>query len=366
MVLVVGRTAELVVTRGSAEGPISYDSTKGKKKMRRATTAEIASACFTSTVALVTSIGPGHAATANPGQATARGYPDKPIRIIVPSQAGGGADIVARIVGQKLTDAWGQQVVIDNRIGAVGPEIAARALPDGYTFMFTTSALTVREALFAKPGYNTLRDFTPVTQVLSQSNVLVVHPSLQAKTVRDLISIAKAKPGELNYGSGGNGTSNHLAGVLFQQMAGIDTVHVPFKGIPAALNDTVAGRVHYLMGSPVSTLPHVKEGRLRLIAVTTPKRSPSLPDTPTIAEALPGYEFTGWFGLFAPARVVREVVDKLHKETVRIVYLPEVKQKLQLDAAEPVGSTPEEFTAHLKTELARWNKVVKAGGIKLE
>jgi tripartite-type tricarboxylate transporter receptor subunit TctC len=293
-------------------------------------------------------------------------YPEKPIRVIVPSQAGGGADIVARVLGQKLSEAWGQQVVVDNRIGAVGPEIAARALPDGYTFMFTTSALTVREALFAKPGYNTLRDFQPITQVLSQSNVLVVHPSIQAKTVRELIAVAKAKPGQLNYGSGGNGTSNHLAGVLFQTMAGIDVVHVPFKGIPAALTDTVAGRVHYMMGSPVSTLPHVKEGRLRLIAVTTPKRSPTLPDVPAIAESLPGYEFTGWMGFLAPVKVSRAIVDKLYRETARIVFLADVKQKLQLDAAEPVGSTPEAFTAHLQNELARWTKVVKAGGIKLE
>ncbi|HEX2825998.1 MAG TPA: tripartite tricarboxylate transporter substrate binding protein [Burkholderiales bacterium] len=294
------------------------------------------------------------------------GWPTKPIRVIVPSQAGGGADIVARMIGQKLTDAWGQQVVIDNRIGAVGAEIAAKAPPDGQTLMFTTSALSVREALYAKPGYDTKRDFQPVTQVLSQSNVLVVHPSLAVTTVPQLIALAKSKPGQLNYGSGGNGTSNHLAGVLFQQLAGIDVVHVPYKGVPAALIDTVAGRMHYTIGSPVSTLPHVKEGRLRLIAVTTPKRSPRLPNVPTIAESLPGYEFTGWMGFFAPIKVARPIADKLYRETRRIVYLPDVKQKLQLDAAEPVGSTPTEFSAYVASELARWTKVVKAGGIKVE
>jgi tripartite-type tricarboxylate transporter receptor subunit TctC len=286
--------------------------------------------------------------------------------VIVPSQAGGGADIVARMIGQKLTDAWGQQVVIDNRIGAVGAEIAAKAPPDGQTLMFTTSALSVREALYAKPGYDTKRDFQPVTQVLSQSNVLVVHPSLAVTTVPQLIALAKSKPGQLNYGSGGNGTSNHLAGVLFQMLAGIDVVHVPYKGVPAALIDTVAGRMHYTIGSPVSTLPHVKEGRLRLIAVTTPKRSPTLPNVPTIAESLPGYEFTGWMGFFAPIKVARPIVDKLYRETRRIVYLPDVKQKLQLDAAEPVGSTPTEFSAYVASELARWTKVVKAGRIKVE
>ena len=298
--------------------------------------------------------------------ATAPSWPSKPIRVIVPSQAGGGADIVARMIGQKLGEAWGQQIVIDNRIGAIGAEIAAKAVPDGQTLMFTTSALTVREALYTKPGYDTLRDFQPVTQVLSQSNVLVVHPSLAVASVPQLVALAKAKPGQLNYGSGGNGTSNHLAGVLFQTLAAIDVVHVPFKGVPAALIDTVAGRVHYTIGSPVSTLPHVKEGRLRLIAVTTPKRSPTLPDVPTIAEFLPGYEFTGWMGFLAPIKVARPIVDQLYRETRRIVYLPDVRQKLQLDAAEPVGSTPEEFTAHVRTELVRWTRVVKAGGIKME
>ncbi len=296
----------------------------------------------------------------------ASAYPTKPLRVIVPSQAGGGADIVARVIGQKLAEAWGQQVVIDNRIGAVGPEIASKALPDGHTLMFTTSALAVRDALYSKLPYNTLRDFQPVTQVITQSNVLVVHPSLPVRTVPELIAIARAKSGQLNYGSGGNGTSNHLAGVLFQTMAGIDVVHVPYKGVPAALTDTVAGRVQYTIGSPVSTLPHVKDARLRLIAVTTPKRSPTLPEVPTIAESLPGYEFTGWMGFLVPVKVPRAIVDKLYREALRIVYLPEVKQKLQLDAAEPVGSTPDEFTAYLKSEIARWTKVVKAGGIKLE
>jgi tripartite-type tricarboxylate transporter receptor subunit TctC len=298
--------------------------------------------------------------------ATAPPWPAKPIRVIVPSQAGGGADIVARMLGQKLSEAWGQQIVIDNRIGAVGAEIAAKAVPDGQTLMFTTSALTVREALYTKPGYDTLRDFRPVTQVLSQSNVLVVHPSLPVSTVPQLVALAKAKSGQLNYGSGGNGTSNHLAGVLFQTLAGIDVVHVPFKGVPAALIDTVAGRVHFTIGSPVSTLPHVKEGRLRLIAVTTPKRSPTLPGVPTIAESLPGYEFTGWMGFLAPTKVAPAIVDKLYRETRRIVDLPDVKQKLQLDAAEPVGSTPDEFTAHIRNELARWTQVVKAGGIRMD
>ena len=298
--------------------------------------------------------------------APAHSYPTKSVRVIVPSQAGGGADIVARILGQKLTEAWGQQVVIDNRIGAVGAEIASKAMPDGYTIMFTTSALAVRESLYSKLPYNTLRDFQPVTQVLSQSNVLVAHPSIPARNAQELIAYAKTRPGQLNYASGGNGTSNHLAGALFQLLGNIDVVHIPFKGVPAALIDTVAGRVQYTFGSPVSSLPHVKEGRLRLLGVTTPKRSPSLPDVPAIAESLPGYEFTGWMGFLVPVKVSRAIVDKLHKDSVRIVHQPDVKQKLLLDAAEPVGSTPEEFTAHIKAEVTRWTKVVKAAGIKVD
>jgi tripartite-type tricarboxylate transporter receptor subunit TctC len=298
--------------------------------------------------------------------ACAQPYPAKPITVIVPSQAGGGADIIARVIGQKLTEAWGQQIVVDNRIGVIGAEFAAKAPPDGHTLMFTTSALTVRESLYRKLPYSTLRDFQPVTQVLSQSNVLVVHPSVPVKTIKELIALARAKPGELNYGSGGSGTSNHLACALLQLLAHIDVVHIPYKGVPAALNDLIGGHVHYLISSPVSSLPHVKQNRLRLIAVTTPRRSPALPDVPTIAETLPGYEFTGWMGLLAPVKVPRALVDKLNREIVRIVHLPEVKQKFEVDAADPVGSTPEEFTEHLKVELARWTKVVNAAGIHVE
>ncbi len=299
--------------------------------------------------------------------AGAQQYPVRPIRIIVPSQAGGGADIVARAIAQKLTQAWGQSVIVDNRIGIVGAETAARATPDGYTVMFTTSALAVRESVYRDLPYSTLRDFQPVTQAVTQSNVLVVYPPVPAKSVKELVALAKAKPGQLNYGSGGNATSNHLAGELFRLLAGIDVVHVPYKGVPAALTDTIAGRMQYTFGSPVSTLPHVKDGRLRLLAVTTAKRAPALPDVPTIAEAgLPGYDFTGWMGMLVPRAVARPIVVQLHKETARIVHLPDVKQRFQLDAAEPVGNSPEEFGALLKAEIARWTKVVSEAKIKAD
>ena len=297
----------------------------------------------------------------------AQQYPTRPVRVIVPSQAGGGADIVARAIAQKLTEAWGQPVIVDNRIGVVGAESAARAAPDGYTIMFTTSALAVREAVYRNLPYSTLRDFQPVSQAVTQSNLLVTNPALPVKNVRELIALAKAKPGQLNYGSGGNATSNHLAGELFRLLAGIDVVHVQYKGVPAALMDTIAGRMHYTTGSPVSTLPHVKEGRLRLLAVTTAKRAPALPDVPTVAEAgVPGYEFTGWMGLLVPRALPRAIVMQLNRETARIVHLPDVKQRFQVDAAEPVGNSPEEFSAFLAAEIARWTKVVRDAGIKAD
>jgi tripartite-type tricarboxylate transporter receptor subunit TctC len=299
--------------------------------------------------------------------AFAQPYPTKPVRVIVPSQAGGGADIVARTIGQKLTEVLGQQFVVDNRIGIVGAEIVAKAAPDGYTLMFTTSALAVRASVYGKLPYDTLKDFQPVTQTLSQSNVLVVHPSVPAKNVSELVALAKSRPAQLNYGSGGNATSNHLAGELFKLLANIQVVHVPYRGVPLAITDVVAGRVQYIFGSPVSTLPQVKEGKLRLLAVTTPKRTPALPHVPTIAEAgLPGYEFTGWMGFFAPVKMPRATVDRLHAESVKILRQPEISRRLQAEAAEPVGSSPAEFAAFLKDEIARWTKVARAAQIKVD
>ena len=285
----------------------------------------------------------------------------------MPSQAGGGADIVARAIAQKMSESFGQQVVVDNRIGIVGAEIVAKSAADGYTLMFTTSALAVREAVYSKLPFSTLRDFAPVSQAVTQSNVLVSHPSVAAKNVQELVALAKAKPGQLNFGSGGNATSAHLAGELFRLLAGIDVVHVPYKGVPAALGDTIAGRMHYTVGSPVSTLHHVKDGRLRLLAVTTPKRAPALPEVPTVAESgVPGYEFTGWMGLLAPAATPRAVIARLHAEAARIVHLPDVKARFVIDAADPVGGTPEQFAAFLQSEIERWRKVVKQARIKAD
>ena len=299
--------------------------------------------------------------------ALAENWPTRPLRIIVPSAAGGAGDIVARAVGQKLTESWGQQVIVDNRNGIVGAEIAAHAAPDGYTIMFSTSALSIRESVYSKLPFNTLRDFVPVGQVVSQSNVLVAHPAVPVKSVQDLVAYARARPGELNYGSSGNASSNHLAGELFKLLARVNIVHVPYKGLPQAVTDLLGGRVQIVFGSPSSTLPSARDGRLRLIAVTTPKRSPALPDVPTIAESgVPGYEFTGWIGVLLPARTSSDIVLKLSREVARIVQLPEIKQRFAVDATESVGSTPEQYSAFLKAEIARWTRVARAANIQLD
>jgi tripartite-type tricarboxylate transporter receptor subunit TctC len=222
---------------------------------------------------------------AAPAPCSAQSYPVRPIRIIVPTVPGGGGDTVARAIGQKLTDSWGQQIVVDNRTGMIGAEIAARAIPDGYTIMVTTSSLVLREAVYTKLSVETLRDFVPVTQVVSQALVLTANPAVPAKSVQELVALARARPGQLNYGTGGNGSASHLAGELFQLMAGIRVVHVPYKGLPQAMPDLLGGRLQYVYGTPESMLPLVKDGKLRLLAVTTVKRSPALPDTPTIAES---------------------------------------------------------------------------------
>jgi tripartite-type tricarboxylate transporter receptor subunit TctC len=299
--------------------------------------------------------------------ASAQHYPARPIRVIVPSAAGGGGDIVARAVGQKLAESWGQQVVVDNRNGILGPEIAAKADADGHTLMLTTSALIVREAVYRKLPFETMRDFAAVTQLVTQSNVLSVTPSLPAQSVKELIAYAKTRPGQLNYASGGNGTSNHLAGELFKYMAGVDIVHVPYKGVPQGLLDVIGGRMHMSFTSPVAAMAPARDGKLRMLAVTTARRFAGLPNVPTLAEAgLPGYEFTGWMGVFAPARTPKPIVSQLHAELVRIVKLPEVKDRLSSDGAEPVGSSPQEFSAYVDAELKKWKNVVIKAGIRAD
>ena len=296
-------------------------------------------------------------------------YPAKPVRIVVPSSPGGGTDILARVLAQKLSESQGQQFVVENRPGAgqvIGIEAVARSAPDGYTLLMAASAIVINEVLYAKPPYVTLRDFVPVTLGASLPNILVVHPALPVKSVRELIALAKARPGQLNYSSAGSGTSPHLSMELFRLMAGITLTHVPYKGTGPATVDLVAGQVQLSMPNVLTALPQIKGGKLRGLGVTSAKRATGLPDIPAIAETLPGYEAIQWYGLLAPAGTPREIVNKVQAETARILVLPEVKARLAADGADAVGNRPEEFAAYIRTEIAKWGKVAKAGGIKLE
>ena len=296
-------------------------------------------------------------------------YPATPVRIVVPSSPGGGTDILARVLAQKLSESQGQQFVVENRPGAgqvIGIEAVARSAPDGYTLLMAASAIVINEVLYAKPPYDTLRDFVPVTLGASLPNILVVHPALPVKSVRELIALAKARPGQLNYSSAGSGTSPHLSMELFRLMAGITLTHVPYKGTGPATVDLVAGQVQLSMPNVLTALPQIKGGKLRGLGVTSAKRATGLPDIPAIAETLPGYEAIQWYGLLAPAGTPREIVNKVQAETARILVLPEVKARLAADGADAVGNRPEEFAAYIRTEIAKWGKVAKAGGIKLE
>jgi tripartite-type tricarboxylate transporter receptor subunit TctC len=303
--------------------------------------------------------------------ATAQGpaYPVKAVRIVVPSSPGGGTDILARVLAQKMSESLGQQFVVENRPGAgqvIGIEAVARSAPDGYTLIMAASAIVINEVLYAKPPYDTLRDFAPVTQAASLPNILVAHPALPVKSVRELIALAKVRPGQLNYSSAGSGTSPHLSMELFRLMAGITLSHIPYKGSGPATVDLVAGQVQLSMPNVLTALPQIKGGKLRGLGVTSSKRATGLPDIPAIAETLPGYEAIQWYGVLAPAGTAREIVAKLQAEMARILVLPEVKERLAADGADAVGSRPEEFAAYIRSELAKWGKVVKSGGIKLE
>ena len=303
--------------------------------------------------------------------AQAQDYPAKPLRYIVPFGAGGPTDTQARWAAQKLNAAFGQTVIVDNRPaagGVPGTAAVAKSAPDGYTLLAgNPGPLTVAPAVSTNVPYDTLRDFTPVILIAKSASALVVHPAIPAKNLKEFSALAKSRPGKLNYGTPGVGTVGHLSTEAFAHRTGINVVHVPYKGVPAALGDTIAGRVHYTVGSPVSTLPHVKEGRLRLLAVTTAKRAPALADVPTVAESgVPGYEFTGWMGWLAPKSVTPAIISTVHREAARIVHLPDVKQRFQVDAAESVGSTSAQFAAFLKVEIARWSKVVRDAGIRAE
>ena len=301
----------------------------------------------------------------------AQAFPAKPIRFIVPYPPGGSADILARGIGQKASEGLGQTLVVENRPGAgtaIGAEALAKSAPDGYAVMLgTVSSHAINPALNPKLPFDPVKDFTPVSLVASIPFAMIVHPSVPAKNVRELIALAKSKPGALNYSSAGNGTSNHLAGELLKSMAGIDIVHIPYKGSAPALTDLMAGQVALMFDLVLTAAPHVKSGAVRGLAVTGTKRSSVLPDLPTVAESgIPGYEVSAWFGIFAPAGVPQPVAQRLNAEFVRALQQPDLRQRLASQGAEPLTSTPAEFAAYLRSEIDKWGKVVKASGMKVD
>ena len=301
----------------------------------------------------------------------AQPYPDKPIRVIVPVPAGGTPDVVARMVSPGLSALLGQQLVIDNRGGAgglIGAELAAKAAPDGYTLFFSSpGSLTILPHMHKKVEYDTLRDFAPVSLVASGPFLLITHPSVPVKTVKDLIALAKAQPGKLNYASAGSGAANHLAMELFKSMAAVDITHVPYKGAPQAVTDLIGGSVNLMFNSIPPVIQHIRAGRLRLLAVSSAKRSPQLPDVPTVSEAgVPGYEFTTWFGLLAPARTPPAILARLNAELVKVVHAPEMKAQLEIQGYDPVGGTPQEFSAFIRAENAKYAKLVRLSGAKVD
>ncbi|GAB3771167.1 tripartite tricarboxylate transporter substrate binding protein [Ramlibacter monticola] len=307
------------------------------------------------------------ASVAAPLDAAAQAYPNKPITIVVPFAAGGTTDILARVVGQALTKELGQPVIIDNRAGAggnIGGALAAKAAPDGYTlFMGTVGTHAINQSLYKKMPFDPIKDFVPLTRVAMVPNLLVANPGKPYKNVKELIAYAKANPGKVNFGSSGSGSSIHLSGELFNAMAKVDMVHVPYKGSAPAVSDLIGGQIDVMFDNMPSAIQHVRAGKLRALAVTTAKRSPELPDVPTIAEAgVPGYEATSWFGMFAPAGTPAPVLAKLNGALVKVLAEPEVKKKLAEQGAEPYGEKPEQFAEFIRKETAKWSKVVKDSG----
>ena len=305
------------------------------------------------------------------GLAGAQGYPAKAVRIIVPFPPGAGVDIVTRAVSGRLAEALGQQVIVDNRAGAggiLGAEVAAKATPDGYTvFMATAGILTVIPHMNSKAPYSVERDFIPVSLVASVPSVLVVHPSMPVKSVKDLIALAKAKPGEINYASTGNGTLPHLAAEFFKQQAKVNMVHIAYKGSAPATTDLLGGNVQVFFGNMLSVIEQVRAGRLRALAVTSLQRQAVAQDIPTMIESgFPGFEAGTWFGLLVPAGTPREVVGRLHADTAKAVRQPDVQKQLAGQGATTIGNTPEQFAAYIKSESAKWAKVLAASGVKAD
>lgn len=311
-----------------------------------------------------------HAAGASAQSDTASQYPTRPIRMVIPFPPGGGTDLTGRAIGQKLTEKWGQSVVVDNRSGAngvIGADLVAKSIPDGYTLLMITSSHAVNEAMLAKHPYDLVHDFTPLIYATVQPFSLIVNPSLPARTVKEVIALAKAKPGALNYGSSGTGGLSHLSGALFGALAHIELTHVPYKGGYPAMVDVIGGQLQFMFATLLQAQPQIKAGKLRVLAVTTAQRWPAAPDLPSMSEAgVPGYEITQWYGLLAPAKTPPAIVRKLNGEIDSILKLPEITDKLAADGAAAVGGAPERFGTHVKTEVEKYRKLVKQIGLQAE
>ena len=296
-------------------------------------------------------------------------WPTRPVRMILPFPPGGGTDILGRLIAERLSASIGQPVVTENRGGAggnVGAEAAARSAPDGYTIVLVAPSLAISPTLYSKINYDPVKDFAPISLVATVPNVMVTQPSLPGQ-LQEFVAVAKAKPGALNFGSGGAGTSNHLAGELFNIVTGTKLVHVPYKGVNLAMQDVLAGNVHLVFIGIPAAAPHIKAGKLRALAIVAPQRSSALPDVPTVAEAgLKDFEVTTWYGILAPAGTPQPVVRRLNAELVKVMHAPEMKEKLTATGTEPITSTPEEFAAYIKREIAKWGDVIRKAGVKAD
>ncbi len=298
-------------------------------------------------------------------------YPSKPIRLIVPFPPGGAVDILGRAMAQKLSENLAHNVIVDNRVGgagAVGSEAAAKSAPDGYTLLMgSTTTISINPSLFAKLSYDPSRDFVPVTLVAFVPHLLVVNASVPAANLREFIALAKARPGQLNYASAGNGTPHHIAGEMFKQMAGVDMVHIPYKGTGPAVPDLIAGQVSFMSVEILAAMPHVKSGKLRALGIATGNRNPSAPEIPTVSEAgLPGFDVTSWYGILAPAGTPKPITERLAMEMTKAIATPDLNERLASLGATPVGNTPDEFGVHLRREGEKWAKAVKASGAKVD
>ena len=304
------------------------------------------------------------------GVSAQESYPSRPVRFILPFPPGGGTDILGRVIAERLSANLGQPVVTENRGGAggnVGAEAAAHSSPDGYTIVLVAPSLAISPTLYSRLNYDPVKDFAPISLVATVPNVMITHPSIEAQTLQEFIALARSRPGAMNFGSGGSGTSNHLAGELFNIVTGAKLVHVPYKGVNLAMQDVLSGRVQLVFIGIPAALPHIKAGKLRALALVAPQRSPALPDVPTVAEAgLKDFEVTTWYGIMTPAGTPRPIVSRLNAELVKIMHTPEVKERLAGMATDPLTSTPEEFAAYLKQEIAKWGDVVRKANLKAD